>query len=248
MWPIAVDTFSPVNFTYVVRPTLGTEDLGFDRLEILTHTRARALRSVIVDAVPVPFSLDDNADYPAQILDDRIIISFPKMAGAEDSFKQIQVDFDASVLRFGTRFSSWIYDSNDPNQIKQAVQPGNASYRFSSDTFTVRTPIGGRLFVDISAKPRVFTPNGDGVNDALTIAYKLREVTDERPVSVRIFDLSGAQMAALAPLPSRSGEFSRQWDGRDSTGRLLPPGTYIYQISMDTVGNHEQVGVISMAY
>ena len=139
-------------------------------------------------------------------------------------------------------------DSTDPNRIKQAVRPGNASYRFSGDAFTVRTPIGGQLFVDISAEPRVFTPNGDGVNDALTIAYKLREVTDERPVSVRIFDLSGAQVAALAPLPSRSGEFARQWDGRNSAGRLLPPGPYIYRISMDTVGDRDRLGVISMAY
>ena len=248
MWPIAVDSFAPINFTYVVRPTLAAEDLGFDRLEILTHTRATTLNSVVVDAVPIPFALDDNADFPAQILDDRLIVSFPKLAGAGDSFKQIEVDFDTSVLRFGSQFSSWIYDSTDPNRIKQAVQPGNASYRFSGDAFTVRTPIGGQLFVDISAEPRVFTPNGDGVNDALTIAYKLREVTDERPVSVRIFDLSGAQVAALAPLPSRSGEFARQWDGRNSAGRLLPPGTYIYRISMDTVGDHDRLGVISMAY
>ena len=82
----------------------------------------------------------------------------------------------------------------------------------------------------------------------MTIAYKLREVTDERPVSVRIFELSGAQVAALAPLPSRSGEFARQWDGRNSAGRLLPPGTYISRISMDTVGDHDQLGLISMAY
>lgn len=253
IWPIEVNSFEPITFTYVVRPTLGARALGFDRLEILTHTRAIALQSVVVNAEEIPFALvDDNlatsddALFPAQILDDRIVVGFPKLAGVEDNFKQIEVVFETSVLRFGTPFSSWIYDSGDPDQIKQAVQPGNATFRFSGDALAVRTPIGGQLFVDVRVEPRVFTPNGDGINDVLTIAYKLREVTDERPIPLHIFDLAGAQVTTLDPLSSRSGEFARSWDGRNGDGQLLPPGTYMYRLG--SLANQSKVGCFSLAY
>ena len=248
IWPIEVSSFAPETFTYVVRPTLEAEDLGFDRLEILTHTRATALRSVVVNAEAIPFTLDADGDFPAQILDDRIIVSFPKLIGTEDSFKQLEVVFDTSVLRFGAPFSSWIYDSADPDQIKQTVRPGNATYRFSGDVLAVQTPIGGALFADVQVTPKIFTPNGDGINETLIVVYKLREVTQPRAISVHIFNLAGTQVATLAPLLSQSGEFTRHWDGRGNDGQLLPPGTYIYQLSIDAIAKQTQMGVFAMAY
>ncbi|HIG56192.1 MAG TPA: hypothetical protein EYQ18_19865, partial [Candidatus Handelsmanbacteria bacterium] len=248
IWPIEVDSFAPETFTYVVRPTLNEGDLGFDRLEILTHTRVTALKSVVVDAVEIPITLSGDGDFPAQILDDRIIVSFPKLIGTGDSFKRIEVVFATSVLRFGAPFSSWIYDSADPDQIKQGVRPGNATYRFSGDALAVQTPIGGALFAAVRVEPKIFTPNGDGINDVLTVAYKLREVTQPRAIAVRVFNLAGAQVATLDPLLSQSGEFARHWDGRSSDGHLLPPGTYIYRLSIDFVGDQTQTGVFSIAY
>ena len=91
-------------------------------------------------------------------------------------------------------------------------------------------------------------PNGDGINETLTVSYKLRKVTDERPVLLRIFDLAGTQVTTLKPLLSRSGEFSRAWDGRDSSGQLSPPGTYIYELSSGSLTGQTQLGLFSLAY
>ena len=46
IWPIEVASFEPTSFTYVVLPTLSDANAGFDRLEILTHVQAHAVRAV----------------------------------------------------------------------------------------------------------------------------------------------------------------------------------------------------------
>ena len=152
------------------------------------------------------------------------------------------------MLRFGTEFSSWVFNSGDPDLIRQQVRPGNATFRFSGDVLGVKTPVGGQLLVDVDVAPNPFTPNGDGINDALVISYKLREVSADRPVVVRLFDLAGRRVTELPPISSRSGEFRQEWDGRDSDGRLVPPGTYIYQLLLDIQQDQDKTGLVWLAY
>ena len=243
IWPIEVNSFAPTTFTYVVSPTFQTDDAGFDRLEILTHTRADILRSVVLDGDEVDPDL-----FPAQIEDDRIVVAFPRMAGEDDSFKQLEVVFDAPVLRFGTEFSSWVFNSEDPDRIKQQVKPGNATFRFAGDILGVKTPVGGELLVDVEVSPNPFTPNGDGVNDRLGFSYKLREVAVDRPVSVYIYDLSGSLVAELPAIASRSGEFRQEWNGRDADGQRVPPGTYVYKLALEVEDEQNKMGFFSVAY
>jgi len=242
IWPIEVDSFAPISFTYVVLPTLDADNAGFDRLEILTHNRAQAVTEVRIDGQVI-----DLDQHIPQILDDRLIIAFPALSGRADNFKQVEVDFDVPVLRFGTEFSGWVFSSGDLDQIRQSIDPGNSTFRFSGDLLAVNTPVGGDLLVDVVV-PRVFTPNGDGVNETLEIAYKLREVTRARPVRVQIYDLAGGLVVQLPALIRRSGTFTQQWDGRNGTGGLVQPGTYIYQLTLDSEEEHTQTGVVAVAY
>ena len=76
------------------------------------------------------------------LLDDRLIVSFPPLTGSADNFKQVEVDFDVPVLRFGTEFSGWVFNSTDPDQIRQRIDPGNATFRFAGDLLAVNTPVG----------------------------------------------------------------------------------------------------------
>ncbi len=242
VWPVEVATFEPTQFTYVVRPTFDAADTGFDRLEILTHTQPR------VEAVRVDGEAVDLDQFVPQELADRLVVGFPALQGEGDSFKQLEVVFETPVLRFGTEFSGWVFSADDPDQIRQGIKPGNATFRFAGDLLAVQTPVGGKLFQDVVLGPNPFTPNGDGINDQLQLSYKLREVTADRPVRVRIFDLAGRQVAELASLSSQSGAFQRRWDGRDGAGGLVPPGTYIYRLSLEAEVEQDHMGLFSLAY
>ena len=242
IWPIEVASFEPTPFTYVVLPTLSDDNTGFDRLEILTHVQAHAVRAVRIDGQPV-----DLNQFVPHLLDDRLIVSFPPLTGSADSFKQVEVDFDVPVLRFGTEFSGWVFSSTDPDQIRQRIDPGNATFRFAGDLLAVSTPVGGDLLVDVQV-PQMFTPNGDRINETLTITYKLREVTADRPVQVRIYDLAGRLVAHLPVSNARSGVFVQEWNGRDEQDALVQPGTYIYELTLDSEERHTQRGVFAVAY
>ena len=241
VWPIAVDSFAPTEFTYVVRPEFSTDDTGFDRLEIRTHAQVQSISAVKRDGT----ELDLNEFVP-DIQADRLVVSFPRLQGEDDSFKQLEVSFVVPILRFGTEFSGWVFDSNDPDQIKQQIRPGNATFRFSGDALAVNTPVGGRLLVDIAVTSNPFTPNGDGVNETLEIAYKLREVTANRPVRLAIYNLAGQLVVELPPITARSGEFAHRWDGRDAAQQLVPPGTYIWRLQLEE--KEERAGILSVAY
>ena len=241
VWPIAVDSFAPTEFTYVIRPEFTADDTGFDRLEIRTHAQVQAVSAVKRDGT----ELDLNAFVP-DIQDDHFVVSFPRLQGEDDSFKQLEVSFVVPVLRFGTEFSGWVFDSNDPDQIKQQVRPGNATFRFSGDAIAVNTPVGGRLLVDIAVTSNPLTPNGDGVNETVEIAYKLREVTASRPVRLAIYNLAGQLVVKLPPITARSGEFAHRWDGRDAAQQLVPPGTYIWRLQLEE--KEERAGILSVAY
>ena len=241
VWPIAVDSFAPREFTYIVRPEFSAEDTGFDRLEIRTHAQVQSVSEVKRDGT----GLDLDAFVP-DIQADHLVVSFPRLQGEDDSFKQLEVRFVVPVLRFGTEFSGWVFDSDDPDQIKQQVRPGNATFRFSGDALAVNTPVGGRLLVDIAVTSNPLTPNGDGLNETVEIAYKLREVTATRRVRLAIYNLAGQLVVELPPIAARSGEFAHRWDGRDAAQQLVPPGTYIWRLQLEE--QEERAGILAVAY
>ena len=259
IWPTEVASFEASTFTYVIMPTFEPEpgNTGFDRLEILTHTRADTVRSVKVDARDIdliqspPAQLAQCRAHPAcaRIEDDRIVVALPFLeADPDNSFKRIEVVFDVEVLRFGTQFTGWIYDSRDPDPVKQRVRPGNADFRFSSDDLSVRTPIGGDLLADLVVAPNPFTPNGDGVNDLAVVSYKLREVTAAREVSLEIYDLAGRLVYRRIAEPATHGKRKLTWNGRTVAGDLVTPGSYLYRLRLDVEDPEEHVGVVAVAY
>ena len=87
---------------------------------------------------------------------------------------------------------------------------------------------------DIEIQPAVVTPNSDGVNDALSIDFTVRRLSGVRPVTVRIYDLSGRLVSRLdTQKPLVAGKYVLDWAAEDQQGRLVPPGIYILRIDID---------------
>ncbi|WP_158962946.1 T9SS type B sorting domain-containing protein [Myroides fluvii] len=68
--------------------------------------------------------------------------------------------------------------------------------------------------------PKGFSPNGDGNNDTFDLTYHQVE-------SIKIYNRNGLEVY-------RHGKgYTKQWDGKDKSGKVLPAGTYFYILESD---------------
>jgi hypothetical protein len=88
--------------------------------------------------------------------------------------------------------------------------------------------------------PRIITPNGDGWNDKVIFQFDNPQLL---PLSGQIFDVTGARVAPLSAGPNPDSTL--QWDGKDSSGRPVPAGIYLYQV--DISGSSPMTGTVVVA-
>ncbi|MEX0737399.1 MAG: gliding motility-associated C-terminal domain-containing protein, partial [Bacteroidota bacterium] len=102
--------------------------------------------------------------------------------------------------------------------------------------------------------PNPFTPNGDGKNDQTRFSFFVSNLTEARPVQLKIYDVTGRLVKTILDTKSTAQAYVEQnailWDGRDDNGRLLPPGLYIYQIIVEVDGLEPAVATktLTIAY
>ena len=133
---------------------------------------------------------------------------------------------------------------------KTPVEGGDAANLYSGGGVSVAIPFSGQLIAGVEAKPPVFTPNGDGINDRTRLSFALLNLSEANQVDLVLYDLSGRMVRWLAGgrlSSDRYDEFA--WDGLDDASMPVPPGHYIYEISVDTDGGDERrTGLLTVAY
>jgi len=107
----------------------------------------------------------------------------------------------------------WTWDAT-------AAAPGVYSYAIEtpgarSATGTVGAPLA---VTSVTVEPRLVTPNGDGRNDEVAVAYRLRR---SATVTATLIDAAGTTVATLFTGLRASGRHTFRWDGSG-----LPDGRY----------------------
>ena len=232
-------------FTYFIKPTIRAGDQGFDSVEIATPSGFTSVDSLRLEGV-------DQADFTWMSQPDGLgfEVQLPRKLGPTDSGAVLEVVFKAPVLReVGTFFDGRVFDSAKPHEVRQQIEPGNAADEAESEQLSVRTSVGRSLLFAPRAFPRIFTPNNDAINEVLTISYTLLRVTAPVPVSVAIYDLSGALIKQVYAGDDSVGEYARFWDGTDGSNRRVAPGIYVYRLAVDLyTGTEVSSGIVSVVY
>ena len=261
-------------FTYAVRTRFEPgRDRGFDRLKIRTPLRVEEVGLVEIrraddsvesaDFTGTPLSDSDlpvaRGDFSIlQVEEKSFTVGFP--AVAEDG-AEVRVTFDNAVLRFGTTFSGQALSSETGDLLGQHLLPGNAADlgEGDGDTLPLGSQVAGNLavhvgitdelLVNVKAAPAVITPNGDGANEETSIGYDLTTIGAPTGVEVVLHDLSGRPIRRLYAGDDVSGRFAFPWDGRDDSGRIVPPGNYVFSVTVDAkTGQARAFGTVAVTY
>ena len=220
-------------FTYTLWPDMRDGNSGFDQL-----------RFVVPDLVNVGHLAISVAGHPVEPLAveveaDSLLVTLPG-AVLGDS---ISIDFTTRLVQNASVIDLDLGSSAFPG-LWQDVEP--AARR--SNIVLLPDLMNSELLIDdLRFSNRIFTPNGDGINDELTLSFVLLKADGVEPL-IQVLDMSGRVVTRLrGELTGPSRHFV--WDGHDAANRLVAPGIYLYQIDANTeAGESSQIYTVSVAY
>ncbi len=238
VWPTRIETVgTPEEFSYFIRPDFTATDQGFDEisleatagtemelLEVRTGSKDDFANGQTTNYAPADLTLIDTpADSLRLRLDEKI----------DRGTELVQVRFRATIFGNSASFRALVQNSAIPG-FWQRVDEGDPTELVSSQTVTVLALSGDEIIKDFSLESRVFTPNGDGVNDELVVSFGVARVGAERPVTLTVYDLSGVETNQIEERrPDPRGNYVFQWDGKDHLGELVPPGIYLARVKVN---------------
>ena len=204
-------------FTYKVKASLASDDLGFDRLAIDTPARVHRVDEVRLSGQPVAFDV-------VQSDDTGVVLAVP-LVDAQRTEEVLEVDFHASVFQFGTVFTGRIFSSQHPAEVPQALAWGDADGVPSSERLRVDlTGLGTGSLGALSVDPGVFSPNGDGINDVVEIGCDVLNLSGLSSVICWVYDVSGRRVGLVGESWLGSGRYVGVWEGRDERGVFIASG------------------------
>ena len=185
---------------------------------------------------------------------DSLYLRFPTSLNADlppNLHALVEVQFASRAFREGVLFPAFARSSTDSAGFFQRVdaEAQDATELVASGTARVSLQAVGRRLINDVQVVRVFTPNGDGVNDLLQGRFVLLRILAERRLDIAFYDLAGALRGRAGSDLGRAGQWNFAWDGRDQQGQLVPPGIYLCRIKIAADrGAEEEIFPVHVAY
>ena len=261
--PFRVDSLGVAQvFSLYMRPEFGNRDPGFDQMLLV------APPDMPLEFVGLYAGSDDDFTAVADMAS-LAVTDVEVVATAADSLRLaftavqpssgvevMRLDFRTALFGMGAVLQAALQNSADGAEAWQRVDPGDALAAVEGNTITlVGNATRGDLLTEIAVRPRVFTPNGDGINDAAIFAFKVVRLADDSPVEVTIYDLHGRAVRRLVERRAVStGAYAIAWDGEDASGALVPPGIYYARLRLTadkggiSTNRTEVLRMVSVAY
>ena len=218
--PALVAPGAQTDFTYFLRPEFARDSQGFEAIA-LEASVPLAFRALQIDGAAV------NAEVKQTNAGLRLHLP-ERIAAAE----RVELGFAATIFQNNTRFRAFLERTSGLDTLRQQVDPGDAVPDLAGAGDAVSLPVDGSLLTRLDLGAGIFTPNGDGVNDALTISFDVLKVIDARPIEARVYDLRGRLVRTLRDDAGVAGHYQLTWDGRGDSGAMASPGLYLFRLQI----------------
>ena len=231
-----------VMLTYDVRADFtSAEQVGFDAIRLRTPEAVDFQHFEMGDPLRVV------APDSVRVDDRELVVSFPSRPVTQAANVPLRLTFGTRVFNFNTVFEGEVFQIGGEN-LAQSIDGGDASPRVSTNDLQVFAPLERlEVLTGVDLGAGVLTPNGDGVNDLLTVSYTLQGIS-AGDVVVAIYDLTGRLVRQFVAELRGEGRYTDVWDGW-SGGRLVIPGLYVVRVAVDTdLGVFDQIRTVAVAF
>ena len=225
VWPREAGLDSLTEFRYTIKPqAFNSRDPGFDQVLI-------ALPPGSADAkLLAAWVGGQQVEATSSLRGDSLWVQLPPPVVKRDS---VNIAFATRVFASPTVFETFVFNSSQEDNA-QGVVPAE----LGADQVFVPEVVQGASLIRNLRHSKMFTPNGDAVNDLYELSFTVVK-TDKQP-HVRVFSLDGRLIAELANATPRGARATYAWDGQ-SNGEVVPPGIYIVHVELQTDPKDEVV-------
>lgn len=248
VWPTRVTTVGePEARSFFVKPFFSDADQAFDEMRVAA-TAAAQLELVEVRIDDEVLAAGD-LETTTSISGDTLQLQLPRPVRSGDEL--VEVVLRSTIYGSTTAFEAAVRISGATNW--QIAEVGDATDAVDSESTFVIAVADQAILTGFEVQPPVFTPNGDGINDALTIGFGVNRLLGSKVVTVAIHDLSGRQVRRFREtLLDARGAHEIEWDGTDAGGRRVSPGVYVVRVVVDAqsdlASRTQQMRTVSVAY
>ena len=218
----------PQTLTLTLRPAFQDGNSGFD--QVLVGLPPGAEMDLIDGAVgEEQYGRDQLERLPTS--PDSLWVRLP--AEVMQGQDVVSLRFSGALYLVSNAFAVQVGRGQGDDQVWQRVDAGRG--------LTVFTPFTKAVLGEVVASANPFTPNGDGINDVVELVFPVFQVQGAKALILEVYGLDGQSVQRIErAVAIAAGAQRLTWDGRDRTGRLLPPGLYVCRVGVEVDAEGEQ--------